>query len=226
MITLVATGALLNVVEVSTAGTASALFCAPLYQSPVVDCPPSPSFPQSKTRKFTGSWPLAERYIVPSYRAKRKVQEVKTLMREIEKTTNFLAYQVQPSMFPVFAILYFFFKSAAESSLIVAYMVMGILVVFIFLVTFFFLKNFANNVVGGINVSRRRRIEEIFMEATVAGETHDELNYVVINVNLAEVLSEAPKSTIKFFSSPATLSIMSTVTKAIVLDALQKRGAR
>ena len=194
VVTLVATGALLNVVE-------------------------------SKVRKFTGSWPLAERFIVPSYRAKRKVQEIRRIMHKIEKTTNFLAFQVQPWMFPVFAILYFFFKSAAESSLIVAYMVMGILVIFLFLVTFFFLKNFANNVVGGVNVSRRRRIEEIFVEATLAVETRDELNYIVVNVNLAEVLSEAPTSTIKFFSSPGTLSIMSTVTKAIVLDALQKRGA-
>eukprot|EP00520_Triparma_pacifica_P001315 CAMPEP_0118649144 /NCGR_PEP_ID=MMETSP0785-20121206/9545_1 /TAXON_ID=91992 /ORGANISM="Bolidomonas pacifica, Strain CCMP 1866" /LENGTH=522 /DNA_ID=CAMNT_0006541409 /DNA_START=190 /DNA_END=1755 /DNA_ORIENTATION=- len=177
---------------------------------------------ESKVRKFSGSWPLAERYIVPSYRAKRKVEEIKKLMHEIEKTSNFLAFRIPTHLYPVFAILYFFFKSAAESSLAVAYMVMGILVSFVFLVVFIFLKNFANNVFGGANLTRRQKILEIFQKAS--GEVYDDLNYIVVHVNLAAVLNEAPATTVTFFACPQTLSVMSTVTKAIVLDALQKRG--
>jgi len=69
---------------------------------------------ESDIRKFTGSWPLDERFIVPSYSAKRKVQTIALVMNEINKTTNFLAFRIPVSLVPVFAIVYFFFKSAAE----------------------------------------------------------------------------------------------------------------
>jgi len=99
------------------------------------------------------------------------------------------------------------------------------LLVFLSFVVVIFLKKFANNFFCGANVRRRLKIEQVFEEAMRSSD-RDELNYIVVNVNLAAVLSEAPTSTIRIFSSPLALSLMSTASKAVVIDALQKRGAR
>lgn len=43
----------------------------------------------TKVNKFTGSWPLDERHITPSYSAKRKVKEINMLLEMTEKHSNF-----------------------------------------------------------------------------------------------------------------------------------------
>jgi hypothetical protein len=125
--------------------------------------------------------------------------------------------------YAVFAIFYFFFKTAAKTSLVVAYLVMIMLCFFIMLIIGLFVTNAMHNWCG-FNTNRRQQIEDIFLAATQS-EDRDELNYIIKSVNLAFMLSEATVSTIDILSSPAALAVLSTVSKAIIIDALQKRGA-
>ncbi|GMI16796.1 hypothetical protein TrLO_g2143 [Triparma laevis f. longispina] len=177
----------------------------------------------SKIRKFTGSWPLDERHIEASYSMKRKVRELGMLLELTEKHSNFMVFKIPAPLVPVFAIIYFFFKSAAETSVAVAYIAMILLSTFVLSVFFFFVKNVINQACG-VQLMRRRAMEVIFREA-IESDDRDELNYIIKNIKLPAIFVEAPSSTVRLFSSPAALTAMSTVSKAIVIDALQKRGA-
>ncbi|GMI00305.1 hypothetical protein TrVE_jg1835 [Triparma verrucosa] len=177
----------------------------------------------SKIRKFTGSWPLDERHITPSYSAKRKVRELGMLLELTEKHSNFMVFKIPAPLVPVFAIIYFFFKSAAETSVAIAYIAMILLSFFVLSVLYFFVKNVGNQACG-VQLRRRRAMEVIFRDA-IESDDRDELNYIIKNIKLPAILVESPSSTVRLFSSPAALKAMSTVSKAIVIDALQKRGA-
>ena len=179
-----------------------------------------------KVRKFTGSWPLDERHIYGSYSAKRAVEEIEQLQERINKHTTFELFNHAPAfVWPLCAILYFFFKTAASNTVIVAYLAMVIIATFLIATTVVFLKNLTSGFLGHQVVLRNRQ-EEIFL-AALSSEDSDELNYVVQQTRLASILAEAPLTLIHLFSSPQALQHrLNTASKAVLVDALMKRGAR
>ena len=69
---------------------------------------------------------------------------------------------------------------------------MILLCVFLLTVLFFFFRNVANQLCG-VQLNRRKAIEQIFLDA-VESDDRDELNYVLTHVKLAAILAEAAAS--------------------------------
>jgi hypothetical protein len=177
-----------------------------------------------KTRMFTGSWPLDERYIHGTYSAKRKVRELEHLMEIIDSRNNTKFIQSFPKpLYPVLAISYFFCKTASQTNMYIA-LIVGIFLVFVVLLTFLV---FCKNIFGdcfGYKVKLLKQIENLMLEAANSDDK-DELNYIIKNLNLAMMMSEASTTTIHLLTQPSILDHMTTVSKAILVDSLMKRGA-